>query len=147
MISGFPYCHFSVTLHSLYNFSNHLFEVNITLKWLFLIYKFLCIFYKFKLTCRTKFSLLLTTWGQFNSKLEMCPQDTDAPTKSRAITKPIVNESTSETPGAELHMLTNIPIKILDLRSNTFGATCDTTFWNGRKDDKRQSRGHKKTKL
>ena len=40
---------------------------------------------------------------------------------------PILNESIYETPGAQLHMLTNIPVKCPDRRSNTFGATCDTS--------------------
>ena len=47
--------------------------------------------------------------------------------KSRAITKPIISESTRETPGAQLHMLTNIPVKFHDCRPNTFEGMCDTT--------------------
>ena len=42
-----------------------------------------------------------------------------------SLTKRIQNESISETPGAQLHMLTYNPVKIHDCRSNTFGATCD----------------------
>ena len=76
-------------------------------------------------------------------KLEMCPRTQMPPLISltenckfllRVITKPILNESTSETLGAQLHMLTNIPVKMRDYRSNTFGATCNTTFWDRRTD-------------
>ena len=49
-------------------------------------------------------------------------------TKSGAITPTLLNESARETPGAQLHMLNNIPLKFGDSRSNTFGATCDTTL-------------------
>jgi hypothetical protein len=49
-------------------------------------------------------------------------------TKSRAITLTKQNKSTSETPGAQLHMLSIIPAKFHDSRSNTFWATCDTSW-------------------
>jgi hypothetical protein len=41
-------------------------------------------------------------------------------TKSRAITLTKQNYSTSETPGAQIHMLINIPVRFHDSRSNTF---------------------------
>ena len=43
-------------------------------------------------------------------------------TKSRAITQSLINLSKCETPGAQLHMMTNIPVKFHDTRSNTFGS-------------------------
>jgi hypothetical protein len=41
-------------------------------------------------------------------------------TKARAITHLILNKSTWNYPGAQLHMLSNIPVKFHDSRSNTF---------------------------
>jgi hypothetical protein len=41
-------------------------------------------------------------------------------TKSRAITLKILYKSTLKYPGAQLHMLINIPIKFHDSRSNIF---------------------------
>jgi hypothetical protein len=41
-------------------------------------------------------------------------------TKSRAITLQILDKSTSEIQDAQLHMLTNIPVKFHDFRLNTF---------------------------
>jgi hypothetical protein len=40
--------------------------------------------------------------------------------KSRAITLTKQKNSTSKTPGAKLHMLSNIPVKFHDSRSKTF---------------------------
>jgi hypothetical protein len=54
-------------------------------------------------------------------------------TMSRAITLKILNKSTQKYPGAQLHMLINIPAKFHDSRSNTFWVTCDTKE-NGRTD-------------
>ena len=51
-------------------------------------------------------------------------------TKSRAIIKQILNESSSETSGVQLHVLTHIPVNIHECRSTTFGVTCDTTLWD-----------------
>jgi hypothetical protein len=51
--------------------------------------------------------------------------------QSRAITLKILNKSRQKYPGAQLHMLINIPIKLHDSRSNTFWITCDTKE-NGR---------------
>ena len=48
-------------------------------------------------------------------------------TKSRTITLSLLNESKHETPGAQLHMLTNIYVKFHDSKSNTFGATLHTS--------------------
>jgi hypothetical protein len=39
-------------------------------------------------------------------------------TKSRAITLQILNNTTIKPPGAKLHLLTNISVKLHDLRSN-----------------------------
>ena len=64
-------------------------------------------------------------------------------TKSRAITKPILNESTSETPGAQLHMLTNIPVKFPASSLNTFGATCDTKFLDEQTDGRKKGQADK----
>ena len=49
-------------------------------------------------------------------------------TKSGAITLQVLSESKRKTPGAQLHMLTNIPVKLFDSSSNTFGAMRNTTF-------------------
>jgi choline kinase len=56
--------------------------------------------------------------------------------KSRAISLTILYKSTRKYPGAQLHMLINIPVKFHDPRSNTFWVTCDTkengrTDWHG----------------
>jgi hypothetical protein len=48
-------------------------------------------------------------------------------TKSRAITLKILNKSRRIYPGAQLHMLINIPVKFHDPRSNPFWVTCDTS--------------------
>jgi hypothetical protein len=48
--------------------------------------------------------------------------------KSRAITLTILNKSRRKYPGAQLHMLINIPVKFYDSRSNTFWITCDTSW-------------------
>jgi hypothetical protein len=50
-------------------------------------------------------------------------------TKSRAITLTKQNKSTSEIPGAQLHMLRNIPVMVHDYRSNTFWAQACNTSW------------------
>ena len=52
-------------------------------------------------------------------------------TNSRAITLSLQNGSERKTPGAQLHMLTNIYVKFQDSRSNSFGARLHTTFWDG----------------
>jgi hypothetical protein len=81
----------------------------------------------------------------FQTELEMCPSYTGAPTlhcfvnlmtpgqiflvykkeiakfsKSRAITLTKQKKSTSKTPGAQLHVLSNIPVKFHDSRSKPF---------------------------
>jgi hypothetical protein len=48
--------------------------------------------------------------------------------KSRAITLKILNESRRKYPGAQLHMLINIPVKFHDSMSNPFWVTCDTSW-------------------
>jgi polyribonucleotide nucleotidyltransferase len=48
--------------------------------------------------------------------------------KLRAITQEILEKSSSQTLGAKLHMLTNIPVKFHDSRLNTFWATHDTNW-------------------
>jgi hypothetical protein len=48
--------------------------------------------------------------------------------KSRAITLKILNKSRRKYPGAQLHMLINIPVNYHDSRSNTFWVTCDTSW-------------------
>jgi hypothetical protein len=49
-------------------------------------------------------------------------------TKLREITLTKQNKSTCETPGAQLHMLINIPLQFHDSWSNTFWVTCDTSW-------------------
>jgi hypothetical protein len=49
-------------------------------------------------------------------------------TKSRAITLKILKKSRRKYPGAQLHMLINIPVKFHDSRSNIFWVTCDTSW-------------------
>jgi hypothetical protein len=50
-------------------------------------------------------------------------------TKSRAITlKKKQNKVTSESTGAQLHKLSNIPLTFHEPRSNSFWATCDTSW-------------------
>jgi hypothetical protein len=49
-------------------------------------------------------------------------------TKSRAITLQILNKSNKKYPGAQLYMLINIHVKFHDPRSNSFWATCDTSW-------------------
>jgi hypothetical protein len=48
--------------------------------------------------------------------------------KSRAITLTKQNKSTSKTTSVQLHMLSNIPVRFHDSRSNTFWATCDAKW-------------------
>ena len=48
--------------------------------------------------------------------------------KLSPITLPLPNKPTSETQGAQLHIMTNNPVKFHDSAPNTFGATCDTRF-------------------
>jgi RNase H-fold protein (predicted Holliday junction resolvase) len=47
-------------------------------------------------------------------------------TKLRTISLQILNKSTQKYPGAQLHMLINIPVKFHDPRSNTFWTTCES---------------------
>jgi hypothetical protein len=47
-------------------------------------------------------------------------------TKSRAITLKILFKTTRKYPGAQQHMLINIPVKFHDSRSNTFLVMCNT---------------------
>jgi hypothetical protein len=49
-------------------------------------------------------------------------------TKSRAITLRILNISKWKYPGAQLHMLINIPVRFHDSRSNIFWVTCYTSW-------------------
>jgi hypothetical protein len=73
----------------------------------------------FRVMCDTSWVTCDTSW-----KLQMF-------TKSRAITLKILHKSTRKYPGAQLHMLINIPVNFHDSRSNTFWVTCDTKE-NGR---------------
>jgi hypothetical protein len=47
---------------------------------------------------------------------------------SRAINLKILIKSRQKYPGAQLHMLINIPVKFHDSRSNTSWVTCDTSW-------------------
>jgi hypothetical protein len=49
-------------------------------------------------------------------------------TKSRAITLTKHKQSTTETPGAQPHILSNIPVKFHDVKSHTFWAKCETSW-------------------
>jgi hypothetical protein len=49
-------------------------------------------------------------------------------TYSRAMTLKILNISTQKYPGAQLHMLINIPVRFHDSRSNIFWVMCDTSW-------------------
>jgi hypothetical protein len=49
-------------------------------------------------------------------------------TKSRAITLKNTKNIQTKYPGAQLHILINIPVKFYDSRSNTFWGTCDTSW-------------------
>jgi hypothetical protein len=49
-------------------------------------------------------------------------------TNSRAKTLKILNISTQKYPGAQLHMLINIPVRFNDSRSNIFWVTCHTSW-------------------
>jgi hypothetical protein len=62
-------------------------------------------------------------------------------TKSRAITLKIIKKSRWKYPGAQLHMLINIPVKFHDSRSNELGATQKRT---DRRKDGRTNKGKSK---
>jgi choline kinase len=67
-------------------------------------------------------------------------------TKSRTITLKILNESRRKYPGAQLHMLINIPVKFHDSRSNTYWVTCDTS-WKLQNFTKRRAKTLKTLKI
>jgi hypothetical protein len=48
--------------------------------------------------------------------------------KSRTITLNILNKNRRKYPGAQLHMLINIPVKFHDSMSSSFWVTCDTSW-------------------
>ena len=51
-------------------------------------------------------------------------------TKSRAITLNLLVAAKHETPGAQLHMLVNIPVKFYECGSYSFRDMRDTRFWD-----------------
>jgi hypothetical protein len=60
-------------------------------------------------------------------------------TKSRAINLTKQKKCTWKYTGAQLHMLSNIPVKFHDSRSNTFSAMCDTKW---ERTDRQTLKGH-----
>jgi hypothetical protein len=74
-------------------------------------------------SCQVSWPYVKTFWATHdtNWKLKIF-------TKSRAFTLTKQNKSTSGTPGAQIYIMRNFPVKFHVPRSNIFWATCDTSW-------------------